>query len=159
MTASTSRNLEQARSALEQRRMYRRQYYLENKERENAKSKERYHSKYKLNPAFKSRSSERWKRYAKEKGAEWVLLRSRKYRKPYAALSKSTRSNIREAYKAWAKLNWDRRVEYAREYRRRKATFGFRNKIAQARRSGDIRKLAEECLDAIVRAYGEGRGD
>jgi hypothetical protein len=45
------------------------------------------------------------------------------------------------------------RAQYARQWRRRSEIFGFRTKIIEARASGDIGKLAQECLDAIVRAY------
>ena len=155
-TSSGSQSPEQAKLKVERRRAYRANYHRENLEEQRRKNRERYHSRYKDDPAFIKRRTKSWKSYAERMEPSWILARSRKYRKPYANLSPSTRSKIREAYKKWAKLNWQKRVEYAREYRRKNPAFGLRNKIASARRSGDLRKLTQECLDAIIRAYGAG---
>jgi TRAP-type C4-dicarboxylate transport system substrate-binding protein len=86
-----------------------------------------------------------------KKGHLWARLRSRKYRKPYALLSDKQKKLIREAYKKWAKENWGKRVEYAREYRKRNPAFGLRTAISSARRSGDIRELASVCEHAIAK--------
>jgi hypothetical protein len=135
---------------------YRRLMHLKRREIDNEKNRKRYHEKYKASEAWMKRRRESWKKYATRKGNAWIKERSKKYRKSYRNLSPSTRSKIRAAYIQWAKENWSKRVEYARAYRRKNPAFGFRNKIAEARRTGDIGKLAQECFDAIVRAYDKG---
>src|SRR5688500_1759044 len=106
------------------RKEYRRITHLQRREIDNKKNRERYHNRYKLNPDLKETNKRKWREYAKRMGRQWQRERSKKYRKPYSSLSISTRSKIRAAYKKWAKKNWDWRVEYARQYRRRKPTFG-----------------------------------
>lgn len=155
-TVSDSPKVERAKSVAERRREYRKSYHEKNKERENAYNIQRYHEVYKKDPALMKKRRASCKRYASKQGPDWQRERSQRYRKPYSTLSESRRSKIREGYKKWAKKNWEQRVEYARKHRRKKPGFGLRGKIANARRSGDVRKLAQECLDAIVRAYGQG---
>lgn len=156
--ACAERLSSKATSQAQSRKAYRRSYHLKNRERENARNLARYHKKYKLDSAWTKKRKASWIRYAKKKGIQWSRDRGKRYRKKYSELSPSTRSKIRAAYRVWAKKNWGRRVEYARVYRRRNPVFGFRGKIASARRTGDVRKLAEECFNAIVRAYGQGDG-
>lgn len=140
------------------RKLYRLAYHRMNKDLENSKNCARYHAKYKSDPTLVARRRESWKQYSKRMGSEWSRLRSKKYRKAYAKLSPSQRSRLREAYRKWAKQNWERRVEYAREYRRRSPLFGFRKAIAEAGRGGNIRELAEICESAIARLDEKGRG-
>lgn len=122
------------------------------KESENKKNRKRYHEKYKVDSGWMKKRREAWKKYAEKQSIQWFKERSRRYRKSHSKLSPSARSKIRKAYTSWAKRNWEWRVEYAKKYRRKKPGFGLKSKIANARRSGDIRKLAEECLIEIIRA-------
>ena len=133
------------------RKAYRAAYHVRNREAENKKNLERYHAKYKHDEKIMERRRETCREYSKRMGTAWSRLRSKKYRKAYAKLSPATRFKIREAYKKWAELNWEKRVEYAREYRRRQPLCGFRQAIAQAASSGDIRKLAERCESAFAK--------
>jgi hypothetical protein len=155
-------NRESHRCSLRQcrhkRKEYRRQTHLQRREIDNAKNRKRYHDRYKNDPKWTEKRKRSWREYAAKMGGQWILERSRKYRKPYASLSTSQRSRIRNAYTSWAKRNWEKRVDYARKYRRKNPIFGFKTKIAAARRSGDIRKLAEECLDAIIHLDEKSRG-
>lgn len=129
----------------------RKKAHEKNKKKYNLDNKNRYHQKYKMQAEFKKKKSEYWKYYSNKKGKDWLKKRLLNRSKPI--LSELALSNKRELYKKWAKDNWDKRVEYAREYRRRKPIFGIRGKIAEARKSGDIKKLAEICLSAIIRSY------
>lgn len=139
------------------RRLYRRAYHAKNKEEENGKNKDRYHKKYKSCPEFKSASRLRWRHFASKQSRDWQVLRSRKYRKHYSLLSERRKHAIREAYKRWANENWDKRVQYAREWRAKQPTAGLRRAIAEAARTGDIAKLAAVCERAISRADETGR--
>lgn len=150
--ASELQNLGLAKDSKEYRQAYRRLYHERNREQENEKNRLRYHQKYKTDAVWMKKRRESWRRYALKQGLEWMRERGKRYRKPYAQLSQSTRSKIRKAHTAWAKKHWEKRVEYARQHRRKKPGFGLRNKIAKARRTGDIGKLAEECFAAIIRA-------
>ena len=147
----------------DKRTEYRRLTHLSRRERDNEKNRKRYHELYKNDPVMTEKRRESWREFAKKKGKAWSKERSRKRPKTKAStasLSESQLSKKREAYREWAKSNWEKRVIYAQKYRRRSPGFGFRNLIAEARRSGDIGKLAEECLAAIVRldeAGGCGR--
>ena len=151
-----SLNAESAKSSRQQRADYRRRYHEKNREKENEANRRRYHEKYKTDPAWMKRRRQSWKTYAAKRGKKWNSERQKKYgnrNKPSSELSPSSLSKKRAAYRRWAKANWDRRVEYAKEYRKRNPTFGLRSKIGAARKSGDLGKLAEECLAAIVRSY------
>jgi len=152
-TVSDFQKAEHLRLKKEHRKKYRRLYYLKNKEWENQKNNARYQARYKSDPVWREKRLLSCRNSAAKKSKEWHAKRSKKYRKPYSSLSESARSKIRKAYTAWAKINLDWRAEYARQWRRRKATYGFRSKIAEARRSGDIGKLAQECLHAIIQTY------
>jgi hypothetical protein len=133
------------------RQLYRKAYHAKNKDKENGANRNRYHEKYKQDPEYKERSRRNWARFSANQSKEWSLLRSRKYRRAYSALSEKQRSAIREAYKIWAQDNWERRVEYAKEWRSRQPTTGLRKAIAEASRTGDIAKLAAVCERAISR--------
>lgn len=131
-------------------------YHKKNRAAENAKNLSRYHAVYKRDPEIVARRGESFRQYALRMGTEWSRLRSKKYRKAYANLSPLRRSKMREAYKKWAKLNWEARVEYAREYRRRHPLFGLRKAIADAARIGDVRELAKRCESALAK-FNENR--
>ena len=140
------------------RQLYRRAFHAKHKEEENGKNLKAYHSKYKTCPEFKRRASARYSAYRKKMGLEWDRLRSRKYRKPYSALSEKQKNAIRNGYKLWAKNNWDRRVKYARDWRSKQPTSEFRKAIGEAARTGDFAKLAIFCEHAIGRAHEASRG-
>jgi hypothetical protein len=148
---------ERIRLKKERRRVYRKHYHEKNREKENEKNRQRYHEKYKTDPVWVEKRQKRWREFSAKQIKGWSRARSKKYRKPYKELSESTRSKIRAAYTVWAKNNWDERVKYARQYRRKKPTFGLRSQIARARASGEFGELAEKCLDAIIRSYEVGR--
>ncbi len=140
------------------RQLYRKAYHAKNRDRENGKNLSRYHERYKDDPDFRAKARLQWQRFRSKQSREWSLLRSRKYRKAYSLLSERSRNAIREAYKRWARENWDKRVEYARHWRSVQPRAGLRKAIAEAVRTGDIAKLAAVCERAISRADEASRG-
>lgn len=136
----------------------RRLMHLKRKEIDNASNRKRYHEKYKLSPVWMEKRRASWKKYASKQTKEWFKKRACGRKNPKRSdLSPSRRFKLREAYTKWAVKHWKERVDYAKTYRRRSPVFGLRQKISRARESGDIRKLAEECFDAIIRADETGR--
>lgn len=140
------------------RKLYRKAFHLKNRGKENASNLKRYHERHKLDPRFMEKRRAAWRSFAKKQPTEWSLLRSRKYRKHYSQLSERQRNAIREAYKRWAKENWGKRVQYARDWRHRQPLAGFRKAIAEASRTGDVEKLIACCELAIIRAHEVGHG-
>mgnify|MGYP006985673010 CR=1 FL=1 len=146
---------ESLKRCLKSRKKYRAEYHSKNLEEQRRKNRQRYHEKYKKNPGYQTKAAQRWAEYVKRKGPEWVLERSRKYRKlngkEYYSQPK-VREKMRANYNKWAKQNWEKRVEYARRYRRKvKPQIAIREAVDEARRTGDLRKLADACVSAIVR--------
>jgi gas vesicle protein len=134
------------------RREYRRALHVERKDIDNQKNRERYHTKYKNDPASIEKRTKSWRDYAKRKGKEWIRERGRKYRKTYSELSDATRSRIREASADWQIRNQDWRNEYARQWRRKNdPSVGFRKLINEARKSGSIGELIERLSFAVTR--------
>jgi hypothetical protein len=115
----------------------------------------KWYQKRKMNQDFLMRRRKYYRSYYERKileNPEWNL-RSKKYRKIYADLSPLTRFKIREAYKAWAKRNWEKRVDYARKYRRKNLFFNIRAKIKEAGESGNLREFIEGLSDSIIKSY------
>lgn len=134
------------------RKEYRRKLHEERREHDNRKNRERYHTKYKNDPASIAKRTKSWRDYAKRKGREWVRQRSKRYQKPYSELSASTRFKLRAAAAAWQLKNKDRRSKYARQWRRKNdPSVGFKQLISEARKSGNIAELIEGLGFAITR--------
>lgn len=139
------------------RKLYRKAYHRQHRQKVNETSKRKYHDVYKQCSTYKQRQQQYNKHYRLRKGPAWERRRNLKYRKSYSELSEKQRESIRAHCREWTKLNWEKRVSYARNWRSKQSTFGLRKAIISARRTGDVRELARICELAIARTHEKSR--
>jgi len=144
------------KSALK-RSLLRKAYYLKNKKYHQEYSK-KWYQKNKVSPIFKERQKKNWKSFEEKQkslNANWVRDRSRKYQKPYSALSENLKNKMRLSQKSWQERHWKERVAYAKIWRSRQPRAGLRKAIILARKTGDIRTLTTHLKRAIALTYGK----